>query len=249
MFESLRRPGQIRGLWCVTGHPLVLESAAALGPDFICIDAQHGTNLSDLSVNTFTALAHYDVPGLARVPRNDPVDIGAVLDLGASGVMVPMIDDADEAEAAVAATLLAPVGTRSFGMKTPRLDVLADDYRPVCAVQIETTSAIENVDAIAAVTGLDWLYIGPADLGLSLTGGVAADVLSVFDGSHPDADRVLAAWRAVTEAAARHEKRAGLHCDSGAAARLALDNGFTVASVATDVIEMRRGMARQLDDT
>ncbi len=244
MTDALRGPGTHRGLWSTTAHPSVLEISASLGPDFVVIDLQHGAGPGDIDTRTFTTLAHYGVPGLVRVAVNGPVEIGKSLDLGAAGVIVPMVDSATEAEAAVASCRYAPDGVRSYGVQTPRIDPVTA-VRPLCAVQIETAAAVGDVDAIAAVAGVDWLYVGPADLGLSL-GGIAADIESVADGTHPLAAELRTALEAVVEAADRHGKVAGIHCNSGVAATVAAAHGFRVSSVATDIVAMRRDMAAQL---
>ena len=246
MRNSLRGRGPIHGFWSTTAHPTVIDAACSLGPDFVCIDAQHGVDLSTLTTDTFTTMAYYDVPGLVRVAGNEPADIGRALDLGAAGVMVPMINTAQEAKQAVAACRYAPRGTRSFGMQTVRVDPLSREYESVCAVQIETAEAITNIMEIAAIDGVDWLYIGPADLTLSMGGTPASDVMSIFDGSHPLATELLTAFEAVVDAAKAHEKLAGLHTNSGQATRTAEELGFRVASVATDLVEMRNGMNDQL---
>lgn len=246
MRNSLRGPGPVHGFWSTTAHPAVIDAASSLAPDFVCIDAQHGTDLSRLSTDTFTTMAYYNVPGLVRVARNESADIGQALDLGAAGVMAPMINTAEEAERAVSAFRYASNGTRSYGMQTIRVDPLAEDYRPICAVQIETAASVDNIDEIASVDGVDWLYIGPADLGLALGGVPAPDVMSVFDGSHPLAAQLLTAFGAVVDAATSHGKLAGLHTSSGRATRTAEEHGFRVASVATDLVEMKIGMADQL---
>ncbi len=246
MSDSLRGPGPIHGFWSTTSHPSVIDVACSLGPDFVCLDAQHGTDLSRLTADTFTAMAYYKVPGLVRVAQNDPVDIGRALDLGASGVMVPMIDTAEDAAGAVAACRYAPVGNRSYGMQTSRIDPLAEDYRPICAIQVETAAALENIDEIAAVEGVDWLYIGPADFGLAVGGVPAPDVSKVFDGSHPLATELAAGFRAVIDAATDHDTLAGLHTSSGAATVIAEEHGFRVSCVAADLGAMRAGMDDQL---
>lgn len=225
-----------------------MEAAASLKPDFVCLDTQHGTHLSQLTTQHFTAMALYDVPSLVRVARNNPSDIGRALDLGAAGVVVPMIETADQAEEAVASFKYGSEGSRSYGMQTSRVDPLSTEYAPLCALQIETAAAIANIDDIAAIEGVDWLYIGPADLGLGLGGVPAPDVISVFGGSHPLAGELLDAFSAVVTAATNHGTLAGLHCGSGEATLLAQEHGFTVASVAGDLSEMRSGMNRQLSE-
>ena len=244
MTGALRGPGMFRGFWSTTAHPAVLEVAASLDPDFVTIDLQHGADGAEVGVGTFTALAYHGVPGLVRVAANDPVHIGKALDLGAAGVIVPMVSTVEEAAAAVAACRYAPDGVRSFGVQTPRVDPFAAE-RPLCAVQIETAAAVGSVEAIAAVDGVDWLYIGPADLGLSV-GGAPADVESVLDGTHPLAAAMRDAFAAVVAAADRHGKVPGIHCNSGAAAVTAAGAGFRASSVATDLVALHRDMATQL---
>lgn len=247
MTADLRQSDPIHGFWSTTAHPSVVEVACSLHPDFLCIDAQHGIHISDLTTQTFTTMAYYDLPGLVRVASNHPTDIGRALDLGAEGVMVPMIETVDDARRAVAAITYGSSGSRSYGMQTPRVDPTTDDYQPLCALQIETAQAIENIEEIASVEGVDWLYIGPADLGLGLGGIPAPDVISVFDGTHPLAGQINQAFDAVVVAASNHGKLAGLHCGSGKATLVAQEHGFAVSSVAADLSEVRAGMSRQLD--
>ena len=144
MTESLRRHRPIHGLWSTTAHPAVVEVASSLKPDFVCLDAQHGSHLSQLTTQTFTTMAYYDVPGLVRVAGNDSSEIGRALDLGAAGVMVPMIETADDAEAAAASCRYGPTGARSYGMQTSRVDPMSSGYKPLCALQIETAAAISQ---------------------------------------------------------------------------------------------------------
>ncbi len=247
MTERLRQHHPIHGFWSATGHPAIVEAASSLQPDFLFLDAQHGTHLGQLTTQTFTTMAYYDVPGLVRVARNDPSDIGRALDLGAVGVMVPMIETVEDARRAAAAFKYGQGGARSFGIQTPRVDPLSVDYQPICSIQIETLAAIENIDEIAAIEGVDWLYIGPADLGLGIGGIPASDLISVFDGSHPISGQIMEAFQAVVGAAHEHGKLAGLHCASAAATLLAQEHGFTVSSVAADIPELTAGMSRQLE--
>ncbi len=244
--DPLRHSDPILGLWSVTADPRLLETAAAVEPDFVAIDTQHGAHIASLGVETFAMLAAFGVPTIVRVESHHPAVIGRALDLGAIGIMAPQVNDADEARAVVAATRYAPQGTRSFGMQTTRIDPLADDYQPLVAVQIETTLAVENAESIAAVDGVDWLYVGPSDLGLSVGGIPGSDVVSVFDGTHRLADEMQKAFTTVIEAAAKHGKLAGLHCGDGEAALRLLEYGFTVSAVATDLATAGQGLAEQL---
>lgn len=219
----------------MTGDIRVLDVAGSVGPDFVCIDTQHGVHLSNLDVSTFTTLAHYGVPGLVRVSSNSDVTIGRALDLGADGVVIPLVESADDARRAVAACRYAPEGSRSYGVQTRRVDPFDSRSRPSVWIQIETASAIDDVESIATVEGVDTLYIGPADLGLALCGTAAANVLEVFEGEHQHADTMKSAFDRVVEACARSGIRAGLHCGSGAAAARAVKEGFHVTAVGADL--------------
>jgi 4-hydroxy-2-oxoheptanedioate aldolase len=242
--ETLREKSAIHGFWSMTGHPAVLDSAAVAGPDFVCIDTQHGIDLGQLDASAFTALANYGVPGMVRVESIDLGRIGRALDLGAAGIIVPLVDSAEDAERAVAATRHAPHGRRSYGMQTRRFGPF--DEAPYVVIQIETASAVQNVVDIAAIDGVDALYIGPADLGLALGGEPAPNVRQVFDGTHVNAAAIGAAFRAVVEAAYANDITPGLHCDDGASAALAVVEGFTMTSVAVDLGLIASQLSREL---
>lgn len=225
--QSLRDAETLHGFWCQTGDSMVVDAAASVGPDFICIDTQHGIHLSRLDASLFTTMAHYGIPGLVRVEAIDLGSIGRALDLGAAGIVVPLVETASDAERAVDATRHAPKGGRSYGMQTRRVGPLEED--PYVVIQVETAGAVENIDAIAAVDGVDALYIGPADLGLGLVGSPGADVMGIFERRHENADTLQQALNRVVEAGNERGVRAGLHCGSGSGARRALAEGFLTA--------------------
>lgn len=218
----------------MTAHPGILDVAAAAAPDFICIDTQHGVDISSLSQSSFTTLAYYSVPALVRVQSIDEALIGRALDLGADGVVVPLVTTADDARRAVAATRYAPEGARSFGVQTRRLSHRSHTA-PVCWIQIETDTVMGQLNEIAALDGVDALYIGPADLGLALCAEPAADVESVFAGSHPHAEPMLTAFQSVVAACQGAGIPAGLHCGNGRAAARSIEHGFAVTSVGADL--------------
>ena len=241
---SLREKESAYGFWSVTGHPAIVDAAASVGPDFVVIDTQHGVDLGRLDSSLFTVLAHYGVAGLVRVPAIHPTPIGRALDLGAAGVIVPLVESQEDAEQAVAATRYSPSGRRSYGMQTHRVG--AFEQAPFVGIQIETAAAVGYVDAIAAVDGVDALYIGPADLGLGLGGEAAADVNEVFDGTHPLSDDLVAAFSAVVAECRGHGIVAGLHVGDGATAARAREYGFTFASVSADVGLIGSGLTSEL---
>ena len=240
--NQLRQGGTQLGFWCPTGHPGVVDTAAAAGPDWICIDAQHGVDLGTLDASLFTLIATYGVASLMRVPAIEDAAIGRALDLGANGVVVPLVNTAEDARRAVAATRHAPSGSRSFGMQTNRVGPF--DEEPFVAVQVETSSAVDNLDAIAAVDGVDAFYIWPADLGLALAGKPAVSVDEIFDGEHPE---VAEACGSVVEAARQAGIVAGLHCRSGGQARRAVEAGFGMMSVTSDLGSIAINLTAQLN--
>lgn len=243
--EALRLRPVNHGFWCLTGDPAVVDTAASVGPDFIVIDTQHGGHLSRADASLFTVMAAYGVPGLVRVESIEVVPIGRALDLGAAGIVVPLVESADDARRAVAATRHAPRGGRSYGMQTRRLGPF--DEAPFVVLQVETAGAVEEIDAIAAVDGVDALYIGPADLGLGLGGDPAPDVEQVFEGTHPNAESLARAFAAVVESAAASGIAAGLHCGTGASSARAVGEGFTLTSVAVDLSLIGSGLSDALD--
>ena len=243
--DTLRQSENLYGFWSATGHPSVLDAAAAVGPDFICIDTQHGTPLVSLDISPFTVLASYGVPSLVRVEALDEARIGRALDLGADGVIIPLVASTEDAKRAVAACRYAPEGTRSFGVQTRRAHATGDS-EPVCWIQVETAGAMGQLDEIASVDGVDALYVGPADLGLALVGEPARDVTSVYDGTHPHAEEMRTAFDRIVAACRDAGIAAGLHCGSGEAADIAGQHGFTVAAVAADTSLIATGLTREL---
>jgi 4-hydroxy-2-oxoheptanedioate aldolase len=148
------------------------ETLELAGPDWgwFWIDAQHG--LFDESRLRLAARIcdHLKVPGLVRVPGHDYATLGTVLDLGFAGVIVPMVDDPDQAAAIAKATRYAPHGNRSFGfarIAANRGPQTQFEDTPVVLVQIESTRGLDCRNEICATDGIDGLFFGPVDYGLS----------------------------------------------------------------------------------
>lgn len=222
----------------------MVDAVGSVTPDFVCIDTQHGVPLSQIDSSLFTTLAHYGVPSLVRVESADPTPIGRALDLGATGVIVPLVDSAEQTRRAVAGTRHAPGGTRSFGMQTHRVGPFEE--RPFVAIQIETTGALEDIDEIVAVSGVDALYIGPADLGLAVSGKAVPDVNEVWDGTASNSSEMGVAFKVVIEAARSRDLAPGIHCANGATAARAVREGFTFAAVAADIPLLTSGLKQEL---
>ncbi len=156
------------GAWSVSADPLVAELVAASDVDVVCIDGQHGY-VDSLPALLQSMRAVGRIP-LARVRWNDPGQIMRALDAGACGVIVPMIDTADDARAAAQACRFPPDGIRSWGPLWPARPIQEPaeaNAQVLCAVMVETAQAVANLPAILSTPGVDAIYIGPNDLALS----------------------------------------------------------------------------------
>ncbi len=173
---SIRDGDPVVGGWVSIGHPAVAEITAGAGPDFVVVDTEHGT----IGIETVAdALRGVDVGGDAlpfvRVPEADPVPIKRVLDAGAAGLMVPRVETAADAELVVDASTYPPDGIRgTAGARASRYGVDLPDHLDAAddaitrLVQVETEAAVENAGEVAAVAGVDALFVGPADLSAAL---------------------------------------------------------------------------------
>lgn len=160
------------GAWISLGNTQSIEIMGKSGYDFLILDTQHGGITWDQLLPALQVLGSA-TPALVRVPWRDPAQIMRAADLGAAGVIVPMISTAEEARQAVAAIRYPPQGIRSFGPVRSYYTVAAEPAEPLCFVMVETAEAMQNLDAIAATPGLDGIFVGPVDLALSLGCGAA----------------------------------------------------------------------------
>ena len=190
VLESATRP--LAGMWVVSASPLIAEIAAGSGLDLLLIDGEHSANTLASIQLQLQAAAAYPVTPLVRVPFGDTVLIKQYLDVGAQNLIVPMVDDEEQAEHVVRAVHYPPRGVRGVGSSLARSSrwnrvdrYLAHAPQHVSlTVQIESTSAVEHAEAIAGVDGVDALFVGPADLSASM--GVLgqqthADVVSAVE--------------------------------------------------------------------
>jgi 4-hydroxy-2-oxoheptanedioate aldolase len=153
------------------GSPLVAEALAGSGIDFILLDGQHGSFGADSTIATIAAMRAGGAIPMARVTRNDYSMIGRMLDEGALGIVIPMVDTAEQAKAAADACRFPPIGNRSWGWGRA-LNYGGDysewiDEEVFVAVQIESKLAVENAEAILSTPGVDGCWMGPGDLSLS----------------------------------------------------------------------------------
>ena len=161
----------ITTLWCDIGSVAAAEIMAEARPDAVIFDLQHGLWDRASLFNGFAAIRGKSEP-IVRLAANNPTVIGEALDLGAAGIIVPLIETAEEAEAVVAAAKFPPKGHRSAGGARPMLEFATyageANRSLMVGVMIETAKGLKNAAAIAAVPGVDLIFIGPGDLSLSL---------------------------------------------------------------------------------
>lgn len=169
--QRLLGGGKAFGSWLHLAHPAATEAMASAGYDFLFIDNEHGPASLQDTLLQLQVLAGTKAAPVVRVPWNDPVYIKRLLDIGAASIMIPMIETAEQAKTAVSACRYPPRGFRGFGpwremgRGTDMADYIQHAHENLLIIgQIESAKAVANIDAIAAVEGLDLLYIGPNDL-------------------------------------------------------------------------------------
>jgi 4-hydroxy-2-oxoheptanedioate aldolase len=216
--------------WLAIPNAFSAETMAHQGWDTLTIDMQHGVVDYAAMVTMLQAISTTPTVPLVRVPWLDPALLMKTLDAGAYGVICPMVNTRDDAQKLVAYTHYAPRGTRSYGPIRALLyggpDYLqhADDTVVVFAM-IETAQALDDLDAILSVEGLDAVYIGPADLSISLGCKPAFDELEPV--AAQAVDHILARARA-------HGVVAAIHNGSPEAALGRIAKGFRLVTIASD---------------
>lgn len=233
---SSERP--LVGLWVVSGSPLVAEIFAGSGVDWLLIEMEHSSNSLDSVLQQLQAVAAYPVTPLVRVPYGDDVSLKQVLDIGAQNVLVPMVNTAEQARAVVAAVRYPPQGVRGVGSALSRSarwnrvdNYLANANSHVSLfVQVESAEAVENAAEIAAVDGIDGVFVGPSDL--------AASMGLLGQQTHPD---VVAAVMRTFSAVRAAGKPVGVNAFDPAAAEQYMSDGAAFVSVAADVSVLARG--------
>lgn len=196
------------GTFAAIPHPVAVEVTAQARPDFICIDWEHAQIARDAIENLVRAADINGVPAMVRVPGHAPEAIAAALDSGARGVLVPRVSSGEQAAAAVQATRYPPLGSRGVGPgRAAGYGYRIPDYlgranaETLLAVQVETAAGLGNAEEIAAVEGVDVVFVGPGDLSVSI------------DAMGPaGAERLNAAIETIFAAALRGGKVAGIFC-------------------------------------
>lgn len=218
------------GSWLSIPSSFSAEIMAHQGFDWVCIDMQHGVIDYQAALPMLQAIGSTSTIPIVRVPWNEPGIIGKVLDAGAMGVIIPMVNSVEEARAAVAACRYFPHGARSFG-PTRATYYAGTDYfagannEVACIPMIETKQAVERLDDILAVPGIDAVYVGPADLSITL--GLPPGMAN--EGAFEEARVLIAkkcAGRGVT---------AGIHANASLAAKHAAA-GYRMITISGDAV-------------
>jgi len=241
---GLSRGETLLGSFLTMGSSISAEVASQVGFDWLMIDLEHGASSEANVVHELRAIELGAAAGLVRVEGKAAARIGRVLDLGAQGVVVPRVDTSEEARLLVDAAVYPPAGSRGlsvsgrtygFGRDSARVRD-REDERPFVVVQIESGSGIENAQSIAAIPGVDVLFVGPNDLSLAL------GIYGQFD--HASFDHAI---KAVGQAALSEGKAAGVVVWPGASVPHLVEQGFRFLCVASDVRLLRGGAKNRLE--
>lgn len=229
--------GAVVNGWLAIPSSFSAEVMAQQGWDSLTVDLQHGVTEYHSAVSMFTAISTTSTMPIARVPWNDPGIIMKVLDAGAYGVICPMVNTREDAEKFIGSTRYPPAGNRSFGpirallYGGPDYPQHANDT-VVTLAMIETRTALDNLDEILSVKGLDAVYIGPADLSMSL-------------GCTPTFDDVDAPVAEAIEMILSKAKEKGvvpcIHNGSAEAALKRIAKGFQLVTIGSDARLMAAG--------
>ncbi|MGY1829386.1 HpcH/HpaI aldolase/citrate lyase family protein [Geodermatophilus sp. SYSU D01180] len=217
------------GLWSLLPGAVTGELLARTGADYVVVDLQHGATAEADLPGTAAAIGAAGAVPLVRTRSPAFADVGRPLDLGARGVVVPNVRDAAHAREVVAATRYAPAGTRSIG----RLSGGADD--PLVVLMVEAATALEDLDALLAVEGLDGVYVGPGDLSLSL--GLTGE---------EHRGELRAVLSSIVARAVAAGVPVGVHAYSGQEAAGFAAEGATIVTVAVDAAVLGEATAGHL---
>jgi 4-hydroxy-2-oxoheptanedioate aldolase len=229
--------GAVVNGWLTIPNAFAAETMAHQGWDSLTIDLQHGVVDYQCAVNMLAAISTTNTVPVVRVPWLEPGILMKTLDAGAYGVICPMVNTRDDAAKLVAWTHYPPLGTRSFGPVRALLYSGADypahaNDEVVIFAMIETKQALDNLDQILSVEGLDAVYIGPSDLSLALGCKPSFD-----DPERP----VVEAIDHILERAKAHGVVAGIHNGAPRAALERIGKGFQFVTVSSDARLMAAG--------
>jgi 4-hydroxy-2-oxoheptanedioate aldolase len=228
--------GPIVGTFAAIPHPVAVEVAGSAGFDFLILDAEHSQLDRSGIENLLRAADAVGTSAIVRVPGSQPEWISSVLDAGASGVLVPRISTAAQARAVVAATRYPPIGERGvgpgrashYGSRIP--EYLQDANQTLLlAIQVESVEAVANIEEIAAVSGIDLIFIGPGDLSVSIAARPAPGLT------------LEAAVSKVIATCARHERPVGIFMADATQAQQWVSRGVRLLVIAADSMFLHAG--------
>lgn len=236
-FKQVLQQGRLQlGLFLALGNPLSAEILATCGYDYLLIDAEHAVNDLHSIQTQLQAIAAYPIPCLVRPPQHDPALIKQLLGIGVQTLLVPMVDTAEQAAALVSAMRYPPKGIRGVATgleRGARWNAVPDYFAQVeqhncLIVQIESRTGLNNLEAIAAIDGVDAIFIGPSDL--------AASLGHLGQPTHPEVQSAIddALTRIV-----KTGKRAGIFCTSSALAQHYAANGASFLALGADAGVLR----------
>jgi 4-hydroxy-2-oxoheptanedioate aldolase len=237
-FKRALKNGEAQiGLWQGLANPYTAELCATVGYDWLLIDGEHVPNTIQTTLSQLQAVAAYPVAPVVRPAWNDPVELKRLLDIGAQNLLIPMVQNADQARAAVAAVRYPPNGIRGVGTALARAarwggvsDYLARSDDEICLLcQVETADALGQLDDIVAVDGVDGVFIGPADL--------AASMGHIRNPGHPD---VRAAITDAIVCIRKAGKAPGILQSDVGVAKQYLELGAQFVAVGVDAVLLRR---------
>jgi 4-hydroxy-2-oxoheptanedioate aldolase len=230
--RTLMSQGQAAiGTICTSASPLLAEALGYSGFDFLLIDLQHGeNNLGNVQAMLHAVSATAATP-LVRVPANTPMYVQRALDLGAYGVVVPMVNTPADAAAVVRSVRYAPVGERSWGPIRGALyggsDYFAKAHEELLVIaMLETADGLRNAREIMSTPGVDACFIGPNDLSISL--GFASELAEL----PPQVEEAIATILGAASACGKH---AGIHTYAAQSANRRIGQGFRFVTVQSDV--------------
>jgi 4-hydroxy-2-oxoheptanedioate aldolase len=244
--RRLRAGETVYSGWCGLPYPIVAELVGREGFGAVTLDSQHG--LWDIA-SIVTAVAQVRLAGAApivRIPVGDFAVVSRALDFGAEGVIAPMINTVADARAYVSFAKFPPLGERSWGPhRATTLGAIADqkvylreaNELTVTFAMIETRTALDNVEAIAATPGIDALFLGPADLSIALSNGANVDPMAA------EVDREI---DRITAAAAKSGKIMGAYCHNAERAVALAKRGVRFLAVGSDMGFLRAGAGAAL---
>lgn len=232
------------GNWVSLPYSLNVEILAAGPADFLLVDGEHGPIAPDMLHGLLASAELRGKPVVFRVRQHGAADIKAALDSGVHTIMIPMVDTPEQAKELVAAAKYPPLGRRGNGpWRASRFYQNYADYllsaneEIALIVQIESQTGLNNAAAIAAVPGVDMLYVGPADLSAAL--GLP---LGAVEGE------LLAACRSIAAAAKAHGKTAGIDVTSLAYVPQLIDAGFTLFTYGSDIAFLQTGSQQTISE-